>query len=58
VISDNFDPSRGFPGASGEHTWQIKAIHAGNCRLLLLYQRPFGPKEPAHTFELKAQVTE
>jgi inhibitor of cysteine peptidase len=58
VISDNFDPPHGLPGAGGEHTWQIKAVHAGNCYLQLLYQRSFGPKDPARTFELKVQVTE
>ena len=59
VVSDSFTPPEGPPGAGGRHTWQIKAIRAGDCHVELRYRRPYEPNaSPAQTFNVDVVVTE
>lgn len=59
MVSDDFQRREGPPGAAGEHTWQMKAIHAGACELRLFYLRSFEPDvPPARSFTLHVNVTE
>jgi inhibitor of cysteine peptidase len=59
IVADAFEPGAARPGAGGEHAWQIAAVHAGSCRVELVYRRPFAPSAPpAREFSVEVDVTE
>ncbi|MBP8185710.1 MAG: protease inhibitor I42 family protein [Pseudomonas sp.] len=47
----------GLVGSAGQSTWRFKAEHAGNGRLLMVYQQPWEPNVvPARTFDCQIEV--
>lgn len=59
VIRDEFRPPQpARPGAPGEHTWELKALAAGDCEIELSYRRRWQPDDqPANTFRVRLHVT-
>ena len=58
VIDNRFVASGVRPGSGGEHTWHIRGLKAGVCRISLVYRRPWEVAAlPAHKFQITIDVT-
>lgn len=59
VVRDEFhSPQPAPPGASGEHTWEFKAVAPGDCEIALSYRRPWQTEgQPAQAFKVHVRIT-
>jgi len=58
LVRDEFHPPQPAPpGASGEHTWEFKAVAAGDCEIELSYRRSWETEvPPAQAFKVHVHV--
>jgi predicted secreted protein len=58
MTAEEFHPGTEV-GGQGIHTWQFRAVHAGETHINLVLQRSWeAPNEPAQTFTLRVVVVQ